>query len=76
MRTVVIAPLFILRLEVIHPSTTSFAIAWMEIRIVHCKILSFFVKYLVSRNFGVIDLDIFVLNELNAIESVSQTKDA
>ena len=75
MRTMVLLAHHILRLEIIHPSAATLTIPRMEIRIINGEVLSFLIKYLVSCHFGVIDLDVLILFEFEAIQFLCEPKD-
>ena len=64
----------ILRLEIIHPCPAALAVPRMKISIVNSKELTFLVKHFVGRYLGVINLNILVLLEGDAIQAFCQTK--
>ena len=74
MRTMILLSNHILRLELVHPSACALAIPRVEIAVIHSKEFAFLIEDLISRYFGVIYLNIFVLLEGQAIEFLSQTK--
>ena len=76
MRTMVLAATHILRLEIIHPCATTFALTRVEVGIVHRQELALGVKDIIGRHIRVIYLDIGVGNESEAIEAIGQSKDA
>ena len=75
MRTMVFLAQFELRLEVVHPCTTTFAVPRVEVAIINGEILALVVKYFVCRHFGVIYLNILVLHEGKTIETFCQAED-
>ena len=76
MRSVIFLAIDELRLEVVHPCTATLAVPRMEICIIYGQELTFLVKHLVCRHFGVIDLDVLVLLECYAIQPLGQTEHA
>ena len=74
MRTMVFLVTDILRLEVIHPSSATLTVTRMEIAVINGKELTFAVKHIVCRYFGVIYLDVFVLDKLDAIEAICESE--
>ncbi len=75
-RTMVFLALAILRLEVVHPCAATLAVTRVEVAIVHGKELALLVKHLISRHFGVIDMDILVLLEGQTIEALGEPEHA
>ena len=75
MRTDILLAHHVLLLEVVHPCATAFALAWVEVCVIHSEELAFLVKHLVCGYFWVIYLDVLVLLEGHAIQAFCQTKD-
>ena len=75
-RTAVGLALAPLRLEVVHPRTSALAVPRVEIGIIHGQIFALLVKHLVGANLRVVGLDIFVLLEGDAVQTLGQTKHA
>ena len=74
MRTDVLFADHILLLEVVHPRTTAFTLAWMEVCVIYRQEFTLSVKHLVCSHFWVIYLDILVLLEGYTIQAFSQTE--
>ncbi len=68
--------LLVLRLEVVHPRPAAFAVPRVEIGIIDSQIFALLVEHLVGFHLGVIDLNVRVLLEGNAIEPLCQPENA
>ena len=74
MRTMVFLAVHILRLEIIHPCSAPLAVTRMEVCVIDGEEFTFLVKYFVCCYFGMIDLNILVLFEFQAIQFLSQAE--
>ena len=74
MRTMIGLTFDILRLEIIHPCSTTLTIPRVEICIINSQELAFFVKDLISSYLGVIHLNLLILLKFQAIETFSQAE--
>ena len=75
MRTVVGFAIAVLRLKIVHPCTAALAVPRVEVGIVNRQIFALFVKHLVGFHFGVVNGNVLVLFEGNAVETLCQTED-
>ena len=75
MRTMVFLLADKLRLEIIHPRAAALTVPRMEVSVVHREELTLLVEDLVSRYFGVINLNLLVFFELDAIETLCEPED-